>query len=110
MRPLRDGAAISGEERGARGAEQDDQQRVNGNSRRAQQQRLLEALRIAPVSTFDARSRRDIAHPAARVCELRELGFSIATLWSTELSESGTKHRVAKYALIAEPRPQEAHL
>lgn len=63
-------------------------------SRHAQRYRLLEALRLRPVSTFEARTQLDIPHPAARVQELRET-HRIITHWTRE-----DGHRVAKYVLL----------
>ncbi len=84
--------------------DQENTQHSNGSSSRAQQQRILGDLRHGPVTTFKARTELDVAHPAARVQELREQGFNIVTFWSTELSDAGTPHRVAKYVLFGEPR------
>lgn len=65
----------------------------------AQRLRLLDALRIAPVSTLEARRNLDILMPAARVRELRLLGHVIKTYWSKEATECGRLHRVARYVL-----------
>lgn len=107
MSPGNDDAANPGGIDGARAPQQNDQH-ANGNSRAEQQQRLLRALRVGPVTTFASRTQHDVSHPAGRVQELREQGFDIATLWSTELSDAGTKHRIARYVLLGEPRQQIA--
>lgn len=88
---------------GARGAGTAKINDLHGNSAASQLRRLLSRLRAGPLSTFDARRDLDVAHPAARIMELRERGYTIATTWSVEQSLSGTPHRVAKYALLAEP-------
>jgi hypothetical protein len=79
----------------------------DGNSSSAQRARILAALRQGPVTTFDARKRLDVPHPAGRVMELRKAGHEIATFWINDLSEVGKKHRVARYVLRA-PRAENA--
>ena len=69
------------------------------NSATAQRNRLLDALRVAPVSTIEARRNLDVLMPAARVFELHEQGFDIATVWSWQETEQGKPHRVARYVL-----------
>lgn len=70
-----------------------------GNSAAAQRARILDALRVGPVTTLDARHRLDVLHPAARVMELRKFGQSIDTIWTTAENGEGRPHRVAKYVL-----------
>jgi hypothetical protein len=70
-----------------------------GNSASAQRARLLAALRVAPLSTIDARAALDVLHPAARVMELRSEGHPIITSWTTAENGDGRPHRVAKYVL-----------
>lgn len=53
-----------------------------------QQKELLQALRLAPVSTIDARDALVISHPVGRVLELRRQGYSIATSASTVYDSS----------------------
>ncbi|WP_083370307.1 helix-turn-helix domain-containing protein [Chromobacterium sphagni] len=70
----------------------------------AQRQRMLEALRSGPVSTFDARARLNILAPAPRVKELRESGFVILTKRESLPDERGIVHPgIARYVLISEP-------
>lgn len=70
------------------------------NTASAQRARILSALKIAPLSTIEARSRLDILHPGARIFELRAEGHEIHTHWSQEPTECGRLHRVAKYVLL----------
>ena len=70
------------------------------NSAAAQRNRLLDALRVAPVTAIEARSNLDILMPAARVFELRDQGFDIATVWVLQETDQGKPHRVAKYILM----------
>lgn len=105
MRPPRDDAACCGDSSGAR-AKQNDQQR-DGNTRAAQRQRLLEALRVAPVNTFEGRALLGVPHVAGRIQDLRETGFEILTTWTTARGDTGNLHGIARYLLLAEPRPQE---
>lgn len=73
----------------------------NGNSAAAQRERLLAALRTAPVTTLQARSSThlDCMHPGARIMELRKLGHRIQTIWTTDFTPAGKPHRVALYVL-----------
>jgi len=69
------------------------------NSSAAQRGRLLAALRRESLTTLEARRKLDMMHPAARVMELRHLGFRIDTIWTTDLTTEGKPHRVARYLL-----------
>lgn len=64
--------------------------------------RILEALRLGPLSTFEARRYLDIPHPAGRVQELRNCGNEIDTLRLSERSEVGRPHCIALYLLRKE--------
>jgi hypothetical protein len=71
------------------------------NSSASQRARLLEALRLGPVSTLMARRDLDILHPAARVQELKARGHKIMTHEVIEESQPGHTHRVAHYVLLS---------
>lgn len=101
----RDDAANPGGSGGAR-AKQSNKQ-AHGNTRAAQQQRLLEALRAAPVNTFEGRALLGVPHVAGRIQDLREAGFEIVTTWTLARGDTGNLHRIARYALLAEPLRQE---
>lgn len=74
----------------------------SGNDADAQRRRVLDFLRQhGSLSTIDARHLIDCLHPAARVMELRNAGYSIATVWSHEVTPEGGKHRVARYHLMS---------
>ena len=64
-----------------------------------QQNRLLEELKIKPVTTFEARAYLDIPHPAARVRELRKQGYPIQTIRSKKETSRGVHLHVAEYWL-----------
>ena len=53
------------------------------------------------LTTLYARERLGIMSPAARVLELRKNGHKIITHWTTSEDMAGTKHREAKYVLLA---------
>lgn len=73
------------------------------DSAQAQRARLRDALRIAPVSTIEARRNLDIMMPGTRIHELRHReGLNIVTHWSKEPTECGKLHRVARYVLQSE--------
>lgn len=76
--------------------------KYKGDTRAEQGRRLLESLRIFPVSTLEARRYLDIMHPAGRVQELRESDNEIDTLRVAEPSEAGRKHSIAVYVLRSE--------
>lgn len=70
----------------------------------AQRHRLLTALRQGPVTTFYAREVLNILMPAARIKELRAIGYEIETVRIELVDQHGRRHdRVAKYVLIGEP-------
>lgn len=71
-------------------------------SARAQRFRLLAALKQGSVTTFHARADLNILMPAARVKELRSLGYNIATERIQLFDQQGNRHSgVAKYVLMA---------
>ena len=104
MAPERDDAANSGGSRGVRAKQND--KHPNGNSRRAQQQRLLDYLRKhGSIDTVTARRELDTMMPAARIFELRhEQGVSIISQRVRRETDHGRTHSVALYVLVAEPR------
>ena len=74
---------------------------THDSSASAQRQRLLEAMREAPVDTIQARHELDIMMPAARVHELRhKYGYNIIRSWLTKANPGGGEHRIALYALL----------
>lgn len=74
-----------------------------GTAAKSQCQRLLEALRRFPVTTFEAMRDLDVYHVPARVLQLRKAGHHILTLWQTVVTEAGEKHRVGLYVLMRDP-------
>lgn len=66
--------------------------------------RILDALRLSPLSTFEARRYLDVPHPAGRVQELREAGHEIDTVRISELGEVGRPHCIALYLLRKEAK------
>lgn len=70
-----------------------------------QQRRVLEALRESPKSTFDLRSRYNVMMPAARIKELRDMGYRIDTIRQSGDYDYGRKHPgVAIYVLVPEAK------
>jgi hypothetical protein len=68
-----------------------------------QQKRVPQALREGPQSTFDLRSRYNVMMPAARIKELRDMGYQIDTIRQTRVDDYGRKHpAVALYVLVEE--------
>lgn len=67
----------------------------------AQQARVLAALRNHSITTLDARRELDVLHPAQRILELRQKGYDIRTVWTTQATDAGVKHRMARYILRA---------
>ena len=82
-------------------------QHLHSTDANAQRQLLVSALTQAGatgVTTIEAREGLDIMMPAARVCELRKMGWHIATVWTTSENAQGRKHRNARYVLMAAPK------
>ena len=64
----------------------------------------LHAFAISPQSTIDLRHTYGVMMPAARVKELRNMGYDIATVRVTETTPDNISHRgVAKYVLRHSP-------
>ena len=60
----------------------------------------LRAFAISPQSTIDLRHTHGVMMPAARVKELRIMGYDIATVRVTETTPDNISHKgVAKYVL-----------
>lgn len=51
------------------------------------------------VTTLYARNILGICHPGMRICELRQAGHDIETIWVNETDAAGVLHRVGKYIL-----------
>lgn len=76
--------------------------KYNGETGFTHRQRILEALRSGPLSTFEARRYLDVPHPAGRVQELRDDGNEIETLRTHGQGDSGRPHCIALYVLRKE--------
>lgn len=63
------------------------------------QEVILEALRLAPVTTLYAREHLGIQGVAPRILELRRAGWPIATYRHRTCDEHGRQHTVAMYVL-----------
>ena len=74
----------------------------------AQRERIVEALRLRPHTSYDLR-RLGIYQAPARVKELRDrFGYGITTDPVVIVDRDGYRHaRVALYTLISEPEGQE---
>lgn len=72
------------------------------NSAAIQRQRLLVAMKAekSGITTLFARKALDILHPGGRILELRKAGHRIITQWTTEETEAGSLHRVARYVYL----------
>ena len=77
-------------------------QYLSAGGAEAQRSRVLDALRTGPKSTIQLRRDWDVLAPAARVLELRRLGYEILTHWIDEPTECGLLHRVALYVMMRE--------
>ena len=74
--------------------------KILSSDSKAQRRRLLHELERRPISTLQARTELDIFHPAARVQELRELGYKIHTHRRTIETDKGRHSKVAEYVLL----------
>lgn len=76
----------------------------------SQRQRILAALVKAGadgITTIQARAELNTMMPAARIKELREEGYKIATMRQPVLDDYGRKHPgVGRYVLLATPDQQ----
>ncbi len=65
---------------------------------------IYQELRVSKdgLTTFDFRSKFDIAHPGGRIQELRKQGYEIVTVWDEDAMPGGYLHRVARYVLMPE--------
>lgn len=77
-------------------------EKYKGETGATHARRILDALRLGPLSTFEARRYLDVPHPAGRVQELRDSGNEIDTLRLLEHSEVGRPHCIALYLLRKE--------
>ena len=77
-------------------------EKYKGESGATHARRILDALRLGPLSTFEARRYLDVPHPAGRIQELRDDGNEIDTLRFAERSEVGRPHNIALYLLRKE--------
>lgn len=76
---------------------------MTGHSSAEQDRKMIEALRIGPISTIEAAQNLDIVQPPATIRRLRNRGFVIHTYWTHHSTEPGRPpHRVAKYMLMRE--------
>lgn len=67
----------------------------------SQRARLLECLRKNDsINTIEARSWIYILHPPARILDLRQRGFDIATIPDLSQTGDGVVHRVARHFLL----------
>jgi hypothetical protein len=55
--------------------------------------RLCNALKIAPVTSYDARKYLDVYDVPARIMELRKFGYGIETLRVAQETGAGVLHR-----------------
>ena len=70
-----------------------------GTASRSQAARLLEALALYSINTFEAMRYLDVYHCPARILQLRKRDHKIITLWQTVVTEAGERHRVGLYVL-----------
>lgn len=68
------------------------------SSARIQREKVLDALRQGPLSTLQARNELFIMSIAARIFELKQKGYNIATY----PLKAGSK-KIAQYVLLSEP-------
>lgn len=71
----------------------------SGDDAKQQCARLLRALRLFSINTFEASRGLGVYHPPARILQLRKQGYPIETIWQTIVAENGDRHRVGCYLL-----------
>ena len=98
----RDDAANPGGSGGARAKQSN--KPADGNTAEDQRQRLLVyAQEHGSVDTLTARRELDILMPAARVFELRAMGYPLPLIWVRRQTDSGKVHRVGLYCWTGGP-------
>ena len=103
MSPQHDDAANLGGGRGARGVTQYDKP-ADSNTAEDQRQRLLAYVQEhGSVDTLTARRELDILMPAARVFELRAMGYALPLIWVRRETDVGKVHRVGQYVWTGGP-------
>ena len=70
-----------------------------GDDAKQQCARLLQALRMFSINTYEASRGLGVYHPPARILQLRKKGYSIETIWQVIEAENGDQHRVGCYLL-----------
>lgn len=70
-----------------------------GTSCAQQRARILAALQIGQLTTFEAMRYLDSFDPRPRILELRGQGHLITLHWVYAETEQGQMHRIGKYAL-----------
>ena len=72
------------------------------NSAFSQRMKILDWFISKPsLTTEQARRELDVMHPAARVMELRAMGYNILTFWEVVPTASGKTRKIAKYVLLS---------
>ena len=71
---------------------------VSGHQQRA---RIIAALQIGPVTTYELMRILDCFDPRPRVLELRAEGHRIDLHWVYAETEQGQTHRIGQYVLTA---------
>jgi hypothetical protein len=71
-----------------------------GNSVEQQRTRIVAALTLWPLTTFEMMRGLDVYYPPSRIKELRNSGYTIKTLRQEVTTEAGEDHRVGLYMLV----------
>jgi hypothetical protein len=74
-------------------------EKYKGNAAKQQCLRLLAALKLFKLNTYEASRGLSVYHPPARMMQLRRQGNQIDTAWEVIEDENGNKHRVGCYVL-----------
>jgi hypothetical protein len=74
-------------------------QAMPGVSAGQQRGRIMQALQMGTLTTFEASRYLDSYYPPVRIKELRNLGHNIVLHWVRIATEAGEVHRVGMYTL-----------
>jgi hypothetical protein len=74
-------------------------QALPGTSCAQQRGRIIAALQIGPLTSFEAMRYLDSFDPRPRILELRDQGHDIVLHWVRIATEAGAVHRVGQYVL-----------
>ncbi len=107
-RPIENAPVLAGNGGASKAVSKHRKFNAKSTASEAQRQRILEALRRRPHTSYEL-IRMGCYYPPARIFELKRMGFIIEKTTVTVVDGDGFTHDgVALYALVAEPENADA--